>query len=290
MPNPYRSAAAAAEVHAWCTARLDRWDVPHEQHLVATDLGDAHLVSVGNGSDVCMYLPGTNFTAATSQGLLTSLATRLRVYAADLPGQPGLSAAARPKHELAGYGRWVAEVLRWIRSRYPGSRLVLAGHSRGAAVALLAPPEDVDAVALLSPAGFLRARPSPAMLRAAIPWMLQGGDDASRRLLTYMSGPGHTPSPDHVEWMTLLARTTRTTGAPGPLPARSLSGWRDSNVGLLVGQYDAFFPPGRLAPAARSALDRDPVAVSGAGHLVTDEEPDVVRDFVVTLLAPNSAA
>lgn len=47
------------------------------------------------------------------------------------------------------------------------------------------------------------------------------------------------------------------------------------------------FPPERLAPTARSSLDRDRVVVPGAGHLVTDEEPDVVRDFVVDVLAPN---
>lgn len=283
--TPYRSARDAAVVRTWCRSHLDRWTVTHRRQVIDTTLGETHLVSAGDGNDVCLFLPGTNFAAATSTTLLTSLAQQYRVYAADLPGQPGLSAPNRPSDELVGYASWITDVLSWVRVRHPGSRTVLTGHSRGAAVALSSAPDEVHGLALLSPAGLIPARPSVAMLQATLPWLLRRGDDGSRRLLTYMSGPGHQPAADQVEWMTLLARTTRTTGAPGPLPAGTVSGWRGRNVRILVGAHDAFFPLERLKPRARSLLGLDPVVVPGAGHLVTQEAPSVVTQLVAGLLS-----
>ena len=49
----------------------------------------------------------------------------------------------------------------------------MAGHSRGAAVALSAGPNAVDALALLSPAGLTSVRPTMPMLRATLPWLIR---------------------------------------------------------------------------------------------------------------------
>ena len=82
--------------------------------MVGTSLGETHAVSLGAGSQVCVYLPGTNFNASSSTVVLGALAARFRVYAADLPGQPGLSAADRPDDERSGYAAWVSELIDWV--------------------------------------------------------------------------------------------------------------------------------------------------------------------------------
>ena len=215
--------------------------------------------------------------------MLSALAPRCRVYAADLPGQPGLSAAARPDHEVSGYAAWLADLIAWVRLRHEGERIVLAGHSRGAAVALSAEPDSVDGLALLAPAGLTEVRPSIEMMRSTLPWLLRRNNAGARRLLEYMSGPAHTPPDDLVQWMTLVARTCRTTGAPGQLPDAILIGWKGRPVRVAVGEHDVFFPDSKLREPCRTKLGLEPSVVAGAGHLLVDEEPVLVSNLITSL-------
>ncbi len=284
MASTYRSSRHAEQVGAWCRAVLGGWSEPHETHELVTSLGQTHVVSLGRGDAVCLYLPGTNFNAATSTVALEVLAARFHVNVLDLPGQPGLSEAARPVREVPAYADWVAELVTWVRAQHDGAPIVLAGHSRGGAVALSADPGTVDGVALLSPAGLLGVRPTPQMLRATVPWLVRRDDAGAARLLRYMSGPTHLPSPRLVEWMALVARTCRTTGAPGRYPDAVVAAWRGGNARVMVGEHDVFFPVDPLAAASRARLGTDPVVVPGAGHLLIDEEPERIADLVAGLL------
>jgi pimeloyl-ACP methyl ester carboxylesterase len=270
----YRSAAHESEVRRWCSDRLHAWQVPHTTRSVSTGLGDTHLTFVGEGADVCVYLPGTNFNAATSTGVLARLSEHCRVVCADLPGQPGLSASRRPGDETQGYAAWVGEVLE--ESRRGSGRVVLMGHSRGAAAALLAEPDTVDALILLSPAGLARVRMTPSLLLRSVTWLLRPTRRRSARLVELMAGGAPGDDLDRVvEWMTIVARSTRTTGAPGPLAADVLDRWRGRQVRMLAGERDIFFPPRRLAGPAREHLGERVEIVPDVGHLLVDQRPDV---------------
>jgi pimeloyl-ACP methyl ester carboxylesterase len=293
MPTLYRSAVAEAAVQRWCAERLAAWSTPHGTQWVETVLGRTHLVRLGEGRDSCLVLPGTNFGSATSRPLLDALAQRFTVYAADLPGQPGLSAADRPRAEREGYAAWVDEVVAHVRAQSriagePGGpgRLVVVGHSRGAAVALTARPETVDGLVLVSPAGLCRVRVTPQVLAATLPWLARPTPSRSTRLVRLMSGRQVAAvDASTAEWLTLVARSTRTTGAPGPLPAGDLARWRDHATPVLVGAEDVFFPPARLRPPAVELLGVRPVVVSGAGHLLADQAPTVVLEAAARLAA-----
>ena len=283
MTSAYRSHAGAEHVQEWCRAALARWVVPHQTHLVDTSLGLTHVVSLGAGDHVCVYLPGTNFNASSSTTLLEALARRFRVYAADLPGQPGLSAANRPDDEHSGYAGWVTDLIDWVARRDGRARILLAGHSRGAAVALSANPDTVHGLAMFSPAGLVAVRPTLTMLRSTVPWLVRRNNVGARRLLDYMSGPGRTPAADLVEWMALVARACRTTGAPDPLPDSDLLRWKGHNVRVAVGEHDVFFPIATLREACRAKLNLEPFVVPSAGHLLVDEEPGLTADIVASL-------
>ncbi|KGN42231.1 alpha/beta fold hydrolase [Knoellia aerolata] len=285
MSDLYRSPAHARQVREWCRRRLGVWDVPHDTDHVETSLGRTHLTWAGAPGDVvCLYLPGTNVNAAVSTTVLTELSGRFRVVCADLPGQPGLSAAGRPPDEVAGYGRWTGEVVRHVRHRHPRARLVLMGHSRGAAAALSVDPPDVDALVLVSPAGLARVRLTPLVLRRSTAWLLRPSPARSRRLVDLMAGASGDPGLEPmVDWMTVVARCTRTTGAPGPLPSDVLDRWRGRPVRILAGALDVFFRPARLAEAAVRIGARLDV-VEDAGHLLVDQRPDLVATAVTELV------
>ena len=260
---------------SWCRERLDAWQVRHDTEHLETSLGRTHLTWAGTAREaVCLYLPGTNFNAATSTTLLTSLASRWRVACADLPGQPGLSAARRPVDEVADYARWLAEVLAHVRQQHPQLPLVVAGHSRGAAAALLANPADVDGLVLVSPAGLAKVRLTPALLWRSIPWLLQPTPARSRRLVDLMAAGSGAELGPLVEWLTLVATSTRATGAPDALPAELLDRWQDHRIRVVVGERDPFFTPNALAgPSHRLGATLE---VPEAGHLLSDQRPDLV--------------
>ena len=281
MSDLYRSAAGRDVVRAWCEQELADWALPHTRRTVTTGLGETSLVEAGTGASLVVYLPGTNFNAATSRPVLEALvAAGYRVACVDLPGQPGLSASTRPTDEVAGYAGWVGEVLAAVREPVT-ERVVLVGHSRGAAVALGAEPDAVERLLLVSPAGLLDVRPSWPIVRATVPWLVRRNDAGSRRLVDFMTGP-ERPFADAtlVAWTTLVARRTRTSGAPGRAPDAVLHRWRGRSVHVLLGDRDCFFDADAQTRAATADLGASTLLVPGGGHLLVDQVPDVVARAV----------
>jgi pimeloyl-ACP methyl ester carboxylesterase len=122
------------------------------------------------------------------------------------------------------------------------------------------------------------------MLRATVPWLVRRDDVGARRLARLMSGPGRPPAADLVEWLAVVARACRTTGAPDPLPEARLLRWRDHRVGIAVGRHDVFFPVARVSAVCRTTLGREVLVVPDAGHLLVDEEPEVAARVVAGVL------
>ncbi|MDA0566842.1 alpha/beta hydrolase [Streptomonospora sp. S1-112] len=271
----YRGAAAERRVRAWCRSRLAA-DPRLRERTLATGLGATPLFTAdgGDGTPV-LLLPGTNFNSATGLALARALAPDRTVHLVDLPGQPGLAAPLRPGGDrLGAYGAWLGEVLAGAAER----RVLVLGHSLGAAVALAAEPSDrVAGLALVNPAGLAPAALSAALMRVTLPWLAAPSPGSSARLLAFMSGPGAEVPPELADWMTLVARSCRTSLAPGPLPEHAVRRWRDTPVHVATGSHDRFFPPARLAAPARDLLAARVDTVEGAGHLAPHEDPARVR-------------
>lgn len=271
VPSIYRSPGDERTLRSWCQQQL----AGRTRSALTTELGETALVSVGEESRTVVYLPGTSFNAATSLTLLDALAAAgWTAVCADLPGQPGLSAGERPSREAA-YADWVRQVVQHVRER-GASTVHLAGHSRGAAVALAADPELVDGLVLASPAGLVDVRPTWPILRASVPWMVRRSDGGSRRLAGLMAGP-ELPYPDDlVPWLTASVRAAHPSGAPGRLPDDLLHRWRGHPVAVLVGEHDCFFDAATITRLAREDLEVTATVVPGVGHLLVDQAPQVV--------------
>lgn len=286
MADIYRTAAGRDRVRSWCVDQLDHWTTPHDRTTIDTAAGETHLVSAGAGDLTVLYLPGTTLNAAASLTLVTAFAAAHRVVVADVPGQPGLSTGMRPSgNRLVAYGRWVDELLARLRA----DRLVLAGHSLGAAIALAAGTPGVAGLLLLDPAGLVRLRVSPSVLSATLPWLVRPTPARSARLLRHLHAPGGQPSPTHIEWMTLAARSTRTSLAPPPWPASSLRRWQAVPRTVLSGELDCFLPVGSLRTAVREKLDTDLQVLHGAGHLAPEERAGAIVEAVTPFAGPEHA-
>lgn len=277
MTDVYRDEAGRQSVREWCLAMLDGWALTHVRETLETSAGRTHTLSVGAGAPRVVFLPGTNFNAATSLPLLAALAARWPTLAVDLPGQPGLSDGNRPagRERPAWYGRWLTEVL----GQAATGPVVLVGHSLGAAVALACDSPLVAGRVLLSPGGLTRLRVGSAVMEATIGWLLLPTAERSDRLLRLLSTPDQTPAPELVDWMTLVACSCRTSLAPPVLPAPVLASAAAQPLRLAVGAHDVFLPPGRLDRSV-ARLGAQLLTLPDAGHRLADERPEEVVKLV----------
>lgn len=284
MRSRYRSLQGQHEIRGWCLDRLDDWNVDHERVDVGTSAGQTHVVLAGAGDATVIYLPGTNFNAATSRAVAGELAQVARVVVPDLPGQPGLSDEHRPAGEaLAGYGAWLGEIIDAFGAA--DAPLVLVGHSLGAAVALAAEPHGVDGLMLVSPAGLVRLRVPAPVLRTTLTWLARPKDSRSRQLLKHLSAANSSLDSRLVDWMTLVSRNTMPVGAPGPLPVSTLERWLGTPRMVVTGRQDCFLPLDRIVPAAKAALLADVEVLCDAGHLSVEEQPGQVRSLVTQFIS-----
>jgi pimeloyl-ACP methyl ester carboxylesterase len=90
----------------------------------------------------------------------------------------------------------------------------------------------------------------------------------------------------HIEWMTLVARHSRSTLAPRRLPASSLRRWQAFPCTVLSGELDCFLPVGSLRNAVREKLATDLQVLQGAGHLTPEERAEEIVQAVLPLVRP----
>ncbi|MGW0823119.1 alpha/beta fold hydrolase [Streptomyces sp. NPDC002845] len=100
--------------------------------------------------------------------------------------------------------------------------------------------------------------------------------------------PRGRPAAELVTWMTLLARSCRSSLAPAPLPEALLARSRRVTNLVATGEHDVFLPPSRLASPASRHLGVVVRTVPGAGHLVVEEHPETVVTLVAALMSANT--
>ncbi|MFE7598484.1 alpha/beta fold hydrolase [Streptomyces sp. NPDC057494] len=271
----YRTVAGRESIRRWCLAQLEAWPVAHGRMTVTAMGAETHLVTAGRGATTVVFVPGTNFNAAASLPLAGALvAAGHRVVLVDVPGQPGLSSGERGLSggRLSWYGAWLSVVV----EKACAGPVVVMGHSFGAAIALSSASPSIDRLVLASPGGLTKLRLTPGVLAASAAWFLRPAPAHSARLLRVMHGPGHRPREALVEWMTLVSRHARSSGAPGAaeLPVRPVPRL------VVTGSHDVFLPMNRLRPAARTRLGVDLDVIDGAGHLVVEEHPAALAALV----------
>lgn len=282
----YKSKADREVVARWCRSRLDAWEVPHRRETV--DVGDArvHLTHVGVGPARVLFVPGTNFNAASSLTIAESFARRWGVILVDLPGQPGLSSGERPR---AAHREWYGRKLTAVLEAIDAGPVVALGHSLGGSVLLSCDSDRITGRVLLAPAGVVPLHVDLRMMVPSLWWLLAPTLERTEAMLEGFTAPGTSPPEAIAHWLHLVAAHCRSTLAPPPLPEEVLLRHRGSPLIVATGAHDRFLPRARLGPAVRDKLGVDLYVIDDAGHLAAEEQPAAVTTLVGLMLADPDA-
>ncbi|GAA3812546.1 alpha/beta fold hydrolase [Streptomyces chiangmaiensis] len=286
MPSVYRGPKCRQQVREWCLEQFGESGVPHHRRGISTGAGTTSVVTAGPdpaaASPSVVLVPGTNTNGAVYRHVAEALAARWPTVVLDVPGQPGLSADARPRRgRSVWYGRWLTEAL---EQAVPGKALVV-GHSLGGAITLASASPRIVGRVVLSSAGLVRLLVPPAVVAATVPWLVRPTVPRAARVLGHMVAPGGRVPDVLAEWMALAARCCHSSFAPPPLPPRLLAERRAVPCLVATGRHDVFLPPRRVGPAAQRHLGARLHVLEGSGHLLLDEAPDEIVTLVEQALA-----
>jgi len=162
---------------------LARWPVPSQAQHVPTRHGETFVIACGDRNApplVLLHGSGTNSAIWTEDAAVYS--RHYRVYAVDMPGDPGKSAPNRLPWDSPALAEWLEDVLTALQIE----RVSLLGESLGGWTAVkysIRCPERVDRLVLLCPGGILP--PKKSFLPRAIGLSLLG-QWGLRRLMRQM--------------------------------------------------------------------------------------------------------
>lgn len=292
MTHVYRTDAGWRAMMAWYDASLARLPIPYEALTVRTRHGETHLLACGSeGAAPVLLLHGTEGSALSWRYQLAALAARSRVYALDIIGSAGRSAATRPPYHGAGYGEWLEDVLDALSL----PKAAFVGISNGCwliwKLAARA-PERISRAALLSANGLVPVRFPFTLARYRAADLLRTHVASRfltpalvRRAFQRTLLPGAAVDEDEVEWLYLLLKHYRFVYPPAVLPDAVQAHLSAPSL-LLMGARDLFFDARAALAQARRILPNLQQAeiLPDASHGMLIDTPAAVNERLVRFL------
>jgi len=149
----YKSTAGREEIMALYDQVLARWPVPYTHLNIPTRYGHTFVIASGETSaPPLVLLHGTASNSATWMGDVVEYGKHFRVYAVDIPGEPGKSDPGRFSWDSPAFNEWLDDVLNGLSLE----KVILGGMSLGAWATIkyaLHQPNRVDQAVLIVPSG-----------------------------------------------------------------------------------------------------------------------------------------
>ena len=309
----YKSVDGYRAIMEWYESLVEKIAVPFESLYVNTRFGRTHLLAAGPEDAPPLFLiSGVAGCAPLWRRQLESLSANFRVYAVDIPGQPGRSDPNPPSFLNDDFANWLLDVLCDLGIE----RAHFAGISAGAWIAMRFAslhPQRVLKVVMLGPTGIAGARlPVKIWLgRVAQKWknadVLQ--DDLTARSVSSKSPGGTFGTFDRqlARAMALCTRHYRVDRSLGIYNEATgkVNIWQGMRVlgkfflpepkavlrqfaapGLLIfGEHEVLYDPATVGRKAQKHMgDIRVEIVTGAGHAAIYDRPEVVDPMVTSFL------
>ncbi len=155
----YRTPTSEDEIQSTYSNWLRQWPINKQEHHIDTHCGPTFVVSCGSAENpplILLHPPALNNVFWIND--VETYCKSHRVFAVDLPGQPGRSGEQAPA-DAAEWVQWLEEVIRGLQLQL--KQVVLLGVSSSAWLAVhyaARHPEQVSRLALISPLGIVKRK------------------------------------------------------------------------------------------------------------------------------------
>ncbi|KJB86039.1 hypothetical protein AZ66_21190 [Paenibacillus sp. E194] len=282
MENLYKSEAGKREVLEQYRKILASWPVENHQYEVETSFGSTFVIESGSKNNPpLILLHGSVSNSFTWYGDVASLSKTHNVYAIDIIGEAGLSAASRPSYESGAYALWLNETIHALRL----SSCSIVAMSLGGWMSLsfaTTYPEKVDNLVLLCPGGLTHEKAS--FLWKAIFFSLLGKWGQLQILKLVGAGTISSSSLSGLEvdlsFASLVFKHFKPRTAKMPLFSNQSLHQLTMPIFMLFGDSDQLIPASKsmnrlkqFAPQARIELLPD------TGHLIVNQADRILQFF-----------
>lgn len=186
----YKSQEGKAAILGYYNMLLEHLAVPYEKLNISTRFGSTFILAAGDPSKPpLMLLHGSGSNSAMWIGDINQLSAHYRIYAPDMPGEPGQSDENQLPFDADDYADWVLDVL----SALSVERTALGGVSLGAwlsAKFAIRHPEKVSKLISLCPAGI--GSQNDAFIDIAMS-LLSKGEEGVEELFRKINGDQPVP-------------------------------------------------------------------------------------------------
>ena len=169
---------------------LEKLTVPHEELNVNTRFGNTFVLAVGDKTKPpVVLLHGSSMNSAMWIGDINILNRDYRVYAPDIPGEPGRSNDEQLPFDTSDYMDWLFDVMSGLSL----DKITLAGASLGAWLAAkfsISYSNRISRLILLCPAGI--GSQNEAFKEIALS-LLTKGEEGVNELFTQINGGNPVP-------------------------------------------------------------------------------------------------
>lgn len=272
-PPIYKTAAGQAEILALYERVLAAWPVPHQRLTVPTRHGDTFVVASGDAdASPLVLLHGSGSNSATWAGDVAHYSSRLRVYAVDIPGEPGKSAPNRFSWDGPAFVEWLDDLLDGLAL----DRVILGGMSLGGWAALrygVDRPQRVERLVLIVPSGICQPRLSFTLRVVGLSLLGERGHQRMKRLI-FRDAP---LTQEAEQFFLLTARHFNfRAGAPPLFTDQELSSL-SMPVLYLAGVDDVLLDTRKTAARLQSLLPNVTVVlIQEDGHATINTAPRVL--------------
>ena len=280
----YKSPQGEQIIMAHYDRVLAHWLVPYQPVTVPTRHGETFIIASGDPhAPALMLLHGSASNAVSWIGEAAAYSVHFRVYAVDIPGEPGRSSQNRPSWDGPAFAEWVEDVLNGLHAERASLLGISQGWLDGAQVRYSAAGTRLEKLVLLAPGGVAAVRPS--FLLHAIPLSLMGRWGAERINCIVF---GDTPmDPEAVVFMNEILSGFKPRIEPQTLFTDEELRRLTMPVLLIAGRRDALLPSEKTAQRLQALLPDVTVNLRPeAGHVLYDVSPQVIKWMLAHEPAP----
>lgn len=246
---------------------LEHWPSPNEKFHVDTGYGKTFVIACGDKeAPPLILLHGSAMNSVMWMGDALIYSKNYRVYAIDIPGEPGKSDERQLPFGGPAFAEWLKDVYKALSLE----KASLIGISLGAWLAAkfsVAYPDKVDKLVLLCPAGIGRQRVS-FIVSATVVRLF--GEKAVNRLFPKVNADGSIPEAV-LNYQKLIGENFNFRREIIPLFSDSEIRRLTMPVQLFVGDKDIIFHSEQTAKRMGSLVPHANINVlPGAGHVLVN--------------------